>query len=684
MKSLLFLSALFLCCAVSSFAAEEPYPLQTEPALDQCNDIRAYLIREAKELTRQSLSGIDSLNEWKSVRDERYAQFLEMMSLTDVPMEGERPPLNVKSIGTIQKDGYRIEKLYYESLPGLYVPANLYIPDHITQPVPAVLYVCGHSRTQKVSYQTHPRRWAELGFVALIIETIQWGEVYGHHWGCYSEGQFQWYSRGYTPGGVELWNSIRGLDLLCSLQEVDPERLGVTGISGGGAYSWYVAAADPRVKVAAPVCGTSTVLSHVYQRTIDGHCDCMMPINTYRIDVHDIGALIAPRPLLVASANRDGLNAIEAVRESYANIRKIYNLYGEEDHLKLVETPGGHSYHETSRTEIFSFFIKHLMGKDVPPDEVGDIDSSEENMLSAEELQVYIDGPPTDDRTTTIQDTFQKMAEPPAIKSEEERSQHRDTVVEFLKEKTFGAFPQNPPDLAIRREFRSMDGDGDGEQIFTYVPEEGFRLKLHCMWNENQQEKKPVLLVLKSPGEARWDSRGFSSRLPEGWTRAFLEVRGVGESSWAPELQWHVRRASAWSGRTIASMRVYDVLRAVQALREIPGVDGDAIAIAARDEMAVIALYAALLDGNLHTVLVQNPPETQNAPSAEDGRGEAIEMLNCLRITDVNQVAGLLYPTRVRFIQQPHETYNWAISMHKDLEHEDAMAVIGSIREWKP
>ena len=78
------------------------------------------------------------------------------------------------------------------------------------------------------------------------------------------------------------------------------------------------------------------------------------------------------------------------------SVKKIYDFYGAADNIKLVETPGGHSYHETSRTKIFSFFIKHLMGKDIPPDEVGDIDESEDSLLSVDELRIYVDGPPAD------------------------------------------------------------------------------------------------------------------------------------------------------------------------------------------------------------------------------------------------------------------------------------------------
>jgi len=657
--------------------------IQTRAALDQSNNIRNYLMRVADEVSHGALAGIDTLTGWEQARPRRYAQYLETMGLVDVPVDGPRPPLNVKIVGTIRKPGYRIEKLQYESLPGLYVPANLYIPDDIREPVPAVLYVCGHSRTQKVSYQPHPRKFAQLGFVCLIIETIQWGEVLGDHWGCYARGWFHWYSRGYCPGGVELWNAMRGLDLLCARPEVDKDKLGVTGISGGGTQSWYIAAADPRIKVAAPVCGTSTVNSHVHQRTIDGHCDCMMPINTYRQDFHDIGALIAPRPLLIASANRDGLNSIEAVREVYFGIKHIYELYGNPDDIVLVETPGGHSYHEISRTKIFSFFIKHLMGKDIPPSEVGDIDKSDDVMLSAEELKVYMDGPPADDRTKTIQETFVKMAEPPKISTRGQLTAQREKVLDFLKERTFGAFPKDPMPLDIRWEFRADDGAAHGRHTYSFVSEEDYRLKIDVRWRQAPEEASPMMLVLRSPDEDRWASEGFISGLDSKWNIAYFETRGIGETGWPENLQWHVRRAAAWTGRTVASMRVYDVLRCLEALRELKAAGHNEIGIAARGEMSVVALYAALLDGNVEAVLLREPPATQNAPSSEDGRGEAIEMLNCLRITDLPQVAGLLFPTPIAMAGTMPESYEWAKQLYRALDEPDRFQNVSQFSQWK-
>ena len=636
----------------------------------ESNNIRDYLIQKATEISDNSLSEINTLGDWQNIRDRRYNELVEMMGLSGMPLNGSRSDLNVKVTGIIQENGYRIEKLYYESLPGLYVRANLYVPDNISHPKPGILYVCGHSRTQKVHYQAHPQKFARLGFVCLIIETIQFGEVCGEHWGCYARGWFNWYSRGYNPAGVELWNAIRGLDLLCSRQEVDPEKLGVTGISGGGSQSWYIAAIDPRIKAVAPVCGASTLKAQVTSRTIDGHCDCMMPINTYCQDFMDIGALIAPKPLLICQADRDGLNTIESVRELHNAIRNIYTLYKAPDNIGLVETPGGHSYHKISREQIFSFFIQHLMGKQVSPEEAGDIETSKESLLSADALKVYTDGAPADDRTTTIQDSFIKLPVAPDISNEAELFAFRDSVKEFLRIKTFGAFPAEKSQFNQILEFRSLDGGKFGQEIFSFVSEKGWRIKVDIHYAHKTDSMAPLVIVLRNYDEQQWESESYADEISDGANIAFLEVRGVGEFGWAPELQWHVRRASAWTGRTVASMQVYDLLRCIEFCRTLPGVDPDKITIAARNEMSVVALYAALMDGKCESLILKNPPETQDQASDPSGKGPAIEMLNCLQITNVYQIPALLFPKKISFVGSIPPSYRWSEKIFEKLGKE--------------
>lgn len=672
----------FLCC----FSLFYPnFAAATGPSINSSGrHIFDYLNRVSAEVTHRSLSNINTLHDWLQVRDQRYEEFVEMMSLTDVPLKGKRPPLNVVYVDTLQMEGFHIEKLYYESLPHLYVVANLYVPDNIIYPVPAILYSCGHAKTQKVYYQAHPRKFAQLGFVCLIIETIQWGEARGHHWGPYNKGWFQWYSRGYMPGGVDAWNGIRGLDLLCQRSEVDTSKLGVTGNSGGGTQSWYIAALDPRIKASASSCGTGTVESHVRTKDINNHCDCMMPINTYLRDFHDIGALIAPRPHLIVSTKDDPLFEIEAARQCYEYVKKIYTLYGAADKLYFVETPGGHGYNEISRPGIFSFFMKHLMNKDVQPSQVGDVDESDSTKLSAQELRVYVEGPPLDDITTTIQETFVKLAEIPQITDMQSLESHKQIVTRFLRRETFRAFPAQPIPFDTILVFSGMDGIFPDTTIFNFASEKEWRLKVDLRWQKSPASSNPVMLVLRSPDEDSLESEIFMSGLNNRWNIAYFDVRGVGETAWSWKAARYIRRAAAWSGRTVASMRVYDVLRCLEVLRSLEGVDAEKIAIAAKGEMCAIALYAALLDENITAVLLKNPPATQNAPSDPIGRGEAVEMLNCLRITDLPQVAGLLFPKKIAIIDSMPQSYEWARSLYQILGKTNNFKIIDKISDWVP
>ena len=655
-----------------------PDPVDTAPvALPASNNIRNHLNQVASDISEQPLS----TDNWQEVRNTRYQQFLEMVSLSQKPIAEARSSPKVTVTGTVKGDGYRIEKLYYESSPGLMVPANLYIPDKLAGPTAGIIYLCGHSRTQKTHYQTHPEKFAQLGFVCLIPETIQWGEVEGEHWGCYANGWFDWYSKGYTPAGVEVWNAIRGLDLLAAMPEVDAENLGATGISGGGAISWFLGAVDSRVKAVAPVCGISTIAAHLNTRTIDGHCDCMMFINSYGWATKDVGALIAPRPLLIAQSDRDGLNQVESVREIFQDLSAFYQGLGMPDNISYIETPGGHSYHQKSRQGIFSFFMKHLMDQEVSPEEVGDIDESPGSLFSNDELRVYTDGPPEDDITTTIQDSF--IALPAASEPDnlDILRAYTEKVKLSLIQKTFHNFPGSEVPLEPELVFRTADYAAHGGEKYLINTEDGWKLKATIYWRNPRHEKKPMMVVLRNPNEPRNESERFTYQLDDQWNVMVIDLRGVGESGWSQDLQWHARRASAWSGRTIASMRVYDLLRFLEFTRTLPEVDVNKIGIAARGELGAVALYGALLDGNCHTIVLDNPPPTQNVGSSKDGRGEAIEMLNCLQITDVNQLPALIQPTQTVFVGAMPESYQWSLNTLNNIGQTEMIQQIESLEE---
>ncbi|MEZ4969623.1 MAG: hypothetical protein R2814_08190 [Flavobacteriaceae bacterium] len=485
--------------------------------------------------------------------------------------------------------------------------------------------------------------------------------------------------------GVEIWNGIRGLDLLSEMPEVDKDKLGVTGISGGGSQSWYLPAVDPRVKAAAAVAGAGSLEGQITQRTIDDHCDCMMPINTYGIDFSDIGALIAPRPFMIAQTNRDLYYSIESVHTLFEKIKPIYSFYGKSNNLIMKEANGPHSYgsREELRPEILSFFLKELKGVYKSVAQIGEIDTAKE--LSNEELKSYSNGgPPKDDRTKTIQDSFVELASAPNITNVEDLHTYKKKVVSFLTEKTFGAFPKKVAPLDIKLEFRAVDGSGIQRKDYSFVPEEGWRLKFSLRERDsgNVGISRPLLLVLRNPDEERWAAESMVAGALKNMEVVYFEARGVGETGWSPNLQWHIRRSAAWTGRTIASMRVYDVLRCLRALREIPEISSNTIYIAAQGEMTVVAAYAALLDGNVKSLLLKDPPPTQNAVGDPSGKGEALEMLNSLRVADIPQVVGLNFPNELVIVGNSPSTFEWTKNLYGNLNIPETYVQVNELSQW--
>jgi dienelactone hydrolase len=152
-----------------------------------------------------------------------------------------------------------------------------------------------------VHYQHHGIWFARHGYVALLIDTIEFGEVPGLHHGTHDLGMWYWHSLGYSPAGPEVWNAIRAADYLETRPEVDAKRLAITGISGGGAITWFAAAADERFQAAAAVCGTWTVGQHAKLDAVKENCDCIYFVNAFQYDLPTVGALIAPRPFKMLS-----------------------------------------------------------------------------------------------------------------------------------------------------------------------------------------------------------------------------------------------------------------------------------------------------------------------------------------------------------------------------------------------
>ncbi len=402
-----------------------------------------------------------------------------MLGLSPRP---EKTPLNATVTGTHQGDGYVVDMLHYQSRSKLYVTGNLYRPARVKEgeKLPAVLYVCGHSgrgrNGNKVAFQSHGIWFARHGYVCLVIDTLQLGEIAAIHHGTYNLGKWWWHSRGYTPAGVEAWNGVRGIDYLVSREDVDPERIAVTGISGGGAATFWIAAADERVKVAVPVSGMADLESYIPNRVINGHCDCMFLYNTFRWPWTRIAGLVAPRPTLFANSDADPIFPMDANERISNRMERLYSQYATSDRFDTLVSVGGHAYRKDLRQGVYRFINAHLKGdsqeiNDSEIDVVSEGRDAGTNPITPEKLRVF----PTDadlpagQLNTTIDEIFVPMAKvrsPEAGKFEE----WKKPLLAELRRVSFGYFPETVP--AAKRL------DGSDRLMERLASEDGIEFRL--------------------------------------------------------------------------------------------------------------------------------------------------------------------------------------------------------------
>ena len=286
-------------------------------------------------------------------------QILASAGLLPMP---EKRPLNPQVFGRLERDGYTIEKVLLETLPGFYLGGNLYRPLGRQGPFPGIASPHGHwqygrlENTALVSVPGRAINLAKQGFVVFSYDMIGQNDTnqIPHHWG--DERDDLW---SIGPMGIQLWNSIRAVDFLTSLSDVDPNRIGVTGASGGGTQTFFLMAVDDRVKAAAPV----NMISATSQ---GGVCENAPNLRAGWTDFSNmvVGALMAPRPLLLVSASGDWTTATP--KEVFPAIQSIYRLLGAETGVENVHLDYPHNYNKDSREAVYKFFNARLLNNTAP------------------------------------------------------------------------------------------------------------------------------------------------------------------------------------------------------------------------------------------------------------------------------------------------------------------------------
>lgn len=651
MRSLLALAVAFSLLAQAGLSAQEPaasFRSRGNIMLDR------YFQRETETLASQTRERFASLEDWQTNRETYRLQLMEMLGLSPLP---EKSPLQPTITHVEHHEDWLVESLHFQSSPGLYVTANLYRPREVIKPLPAILYLCGHGKEKKdgvsygnkVHYQHHGEWFARHGFVCLTIDTLQLGEIEGVHHGTYRLNMWWWFNRGYTPAGVEAWNSIRALDYLQSRPEVDAERIGATGRSGGGAYTWWIAALDERIKCAAPVAGITDLENYVVDDCIEGHCDCMFFVNTYRWDYPMVAVLVAPRPLLICNTDSDSIFPLDGVMRVHSQVRTLYELYGKPENLGVAITPGPHQDTQELRTPAFRWLTYHLQNSDAL------LESPATPFFEASDLQVFqgtfSERLPTDARNANIEEDFVPAADQwPDLTTQQELAEAREHTETFLSEQVFAGWPQAPlPSPALTlvrdvtrsgirlREFGIDTQAGCPLPLYVVEPVEdngsdGISVQFLDEASSSQlaqalESSFPKVIPLRSDTSAQEDDKKLAiSSISDDYRISFGSIdrpmlyfapRGIGPTRWQADTRQeiHIRRRFYLLGQTLGGMQTWDCRQVLNSISSIPGLDQLQLQVTGYEGVSVQTLYACLIGQPPATVtLLDLPVDHRSGP----------------------------------------------------------------------
>jgi dienelactone hydrolase len=638
-----------------------------------------FLRDEVARIAARSLAGIGTREAWEANRHRLRRELKEMLGLDPEPPRGD---LRAATTGVIERPdlGIAVEKVHFQPVPGLYVTGSFHRPLRTEGRIPAVLYLCGHGQVKvdgvsfgnKALYQHHPAWFARNGFACLVIDTLQLGEIEGKHHGTYRLDMWWWVSRGYTPAGIEAWSSIRAIDFLEARPEVDPGRIGVTGRSGGGIGSWWLAALDDRPAAFVPVAGITDLENHVVDGCIDGHCDCNYPVNLYQWDYPAVAALAAPRPVLLANSDKDSIFPLGGVLRVHAKLRSLYDLLGAGERLGLTITEGPHK--DTQPLQVPAFLWMERWLKGAAPDARVRLDA--EKPFDPKDLKVLAEVP-RDERNTSIEESFVPARAAPEVPADLAGFETlRSDLLGALRARTFRNMP-DPAGAPLRVEqFGAAARGGLRLRGYRFDAEGPFRLPLWVVSGERHaRPSTAVLRVVDSAGWAGWISAAaasFAAELgvdpasadperaaalaslleKEPLAIAVLAPRGIGPTRFAPDAKAEnqVRRRFLAIGRTLEEAWILDARRALRVLESAADLAGARLRVEGERRMAEVALYAGILEPRVERLDLAGL-----APSHRSG----IPLLNVLRVLDIPQAAALVFPRVLVLRGVEEEAFAW-------------------------
>jgi cephalosporin-C deacetylase-like acetyl esterase len=562
------------------------------------------------------------------------------------PMPETPCDLKPQILGTLDRDGYRVEKLIFQSRPHVWVSSNVYVPAGDGKR-PAVLAVHGHHAWARIDrdVQAYCLGLVKLGFFVLCVDAFGAGERHerparGTYHGAL-DGSALW-PVGQSLLGMQVYDNRRAVDYLLTRPEVDGERLGVTGASGGGNQTMYVGALDERVKCVVPVCSVGNYQAYFHVAC----CVCeVLPGVLQFTEEGDVLGLVAPRPLLVISAEKDSFQFSPAeAAKSVGRAKHIYDLSGGGENLRHTVVEGGHGYSKPMREAMYGWMTRWLKGEGTgepipdPPFQTEDPETIRCFPDITKRPQPWLTP------TTFAKQTGKSLLKENFPKVPDHAEAWESTAVYMRSQlaKVLGPMPAVPKDASL------------SQGRIQLTAELGLTIAGTCSIPA-KKKVSPACVVFHLDGAKAAAEHPVSAALAAAdWAVIHPELRGAGPPPTdrggvrgAPD--HNVAEQGVLLGRPLLGQWVFDLQVVVEALIQKREVDRQRVVLVGIGQAGFVALAAAAFLGErIAGVVTFDPPSTlqTDAPYAPPMRMGLLAP-GIVRVGDVPQLAAMIAPRRL-------------------------------------
>jgi cephalosporin-C deacetylase-like acetyl esterase len=517
----------------------------------------------------------------------------------DFPQRGD---LHAQVVGTLKGDGFRIEKIVFQSLPGRYVTANLYMPEGQTKPVPASLELCGHGLQGKAYISGAAMRLVANGIAVMVVDPLGQGErlqLIDANGKPLTRGATTEHTllnaglnlMGTSLAAQEFWDNSRALDYLCTRSDIDHDKLGIYGSSGGGTQTAYFLGLDERVKVAA-ICSffSSRERTLELMGPSDG-CQHIPYEGRERLEVTDFALMMAPKPILILSGRYDFVD-LWGAEQGFAQLKKAYTVLGQPDKAAMLIAECGHGMPTEKQLKLVSWFKLQLLGDKTAQKAPFTTDIKSPQLLCTEKGQVNL----------SFSDAVSLMTE--NVRQAETWAKSYKVPTETVIRKILALDKSKSP-LRID-EVGHTPGRGYEQYKFRLIRAGEFEVPCILIVPETVTDKSSIRLILSQDGKASYlnDFTNITAALTDGTILLAADLRGIGESYdpafYSDAKYWNFEYRNSMTsmhiGRPIMGQRVADLITILDFCSEYKTLKKRPIEVVATGVYGPVVMHVACLD----------------------------------------------------------------------------------------